>query len=45
MATISVEQIAERVEEEHADHDNDFGGEHAVMKKLGRAIRFAREEA
>ncbi len=31
--------------EAHADHDTDFGGEHAVMKKLRRAIRLAREEA
>jgi NADH:ubiquinone oxidoreductase subunit 5 (subunit L)/multisubunit Na+/H+ antiporter MnhA subunit len=31
--------------EEHANHDNDFGGEHSVMKHLRRAIRFAREEA
>ncbi len=31
--------------EEHANHEvNDFGREHAVMKKLGRAIGFAREE-
>jgi hypothetical protein len=29
--------------EEHACHDHDFGGEHAVMKKLRRAIRFAEE--
>ena len=29
----------------HANHENDFGGEHAVMKRLRRPIRLAREEA
>ncbi len=29
--------------EEHANHENDFGGEHAVMKRLRRSIRLARE--
>lgn len=31
--------------EEHADHEHDFGGEYATMKKLRRAIRLAREAA
>ncbi len=31
--------------EQHADHSNDYGGEHAVMKRLARAIRIARDEA
>jgi SWIM zinc finger len=31
--------------EEHANHGNDFGGEYAVMKRLRRSIRIAREEA
>lgn len=31
--------------EEHANHENDFGGEYAVMKKLRRSILLAREEA
>ncbi len=29
--------------DEHANHENDFGGEHAVMKRLRRSIRLARE--
>jgi hypothetical protein len=31
--------------EEHANHEHDFGGEHSVIKRLRRAIGFAREEA
>ncbi len=31
--------------ETHANHEYDFGGEHATMKKLRRALRLAREEA
>ena len=27
----------------HANHENDFGGEHLVMKRLRRSIRLARE--
>ena len=31
--------------EEHAPQECAFGGEHAVMKKLRRAVQLAREEA
>jgi len=29
--------------EEHANHENDFGGEHMVMKRLRHSIRLVRE--
>ena len=29
--------------DQHADHEHDFGGEHAVMRRLRRAVWLARE--
>jgi hypothetical protein len=29
--------------DQHADHEHDFGGEHAVMRRLRHTVRLARE--